>query len=481
MHKRRYDIFIRTLIFIFILLISSIQAVELEKVSRIQPAGLLILRASLAGSNSAVKWEISAYTLDENTGARADQGVISLAYRDSVRILLVKTANKYTFYKVIVTEDNNKDSVEFQVFNKGAAEKYLFQNPIIQSKPIPVYIILPSKYSSESKFLMSMHGTNRNADDYANIWKSFGSANNYIITAPEFSSSLWSSSSYILGNMFTGSNGAGSLNPKEYWTFYLVQLIHKELAEMCGLSDSTYTIWGHSAGAQFVHRMALFCPDNLISRYISANAGWYTVPDLEVIYPWGVKHALLTNITSGYLYEFTTSNLVIMRGTADTLRDSNLNTDPLSDAQGRNRFERAGYYYNKALEINPSLTWPFIDVLNVGHDDAKMALAAGEFILSSVTSVAEKGNEIIDGSGISSYPNPFNASTQIVFSVSKASHVLVAVYNAIGEKVITLTNEFMNPGKYIRSFNAGNLSSGVYFCTLTNGGTVKTAKILLLK
>jgi len=462
------------------LLQTNIHAVELQKVSRIQAAGILALHASFADTNNVITWELTSYTIDENTGARADQDVISVVYKDSIRILLVKQANKYTFYNVVVNEGNSKDSIEVQVLNKGVPQKYLFQNPVYPTKPIPVYVILPTVYSTNSKMLFSMHGINRNAYDYANIWKSFGIANNYIIAAPEFSSADWSSSAYILGNMFTGTNGTGSLNPEWRWTFYFVQLIHQELVEACGIKDSTYILWGHSAGAQFVHRMALFFPDSLVSTYISANAGWYTAPDTSVVYPWGVKHDLLS-ISSDYLFGFTNRNLIVMRGTADTLRDSNLDVEPLSDAQGRNRFERAGYYYAQARKINPNLTWLLIDVPDVSHEDNKMAIAAGNYLLNPTHIASERNDELPEEFTLASFPNPFNATAQLAFNINQAGVIVMKIYNNLGEIISVLVNEYLTPGSYRQTFNAEYLPSGVYFCVLTDGITSAATKLLLLK
>lgn len=79
------------------------------------------------------------------------------------------------------------------------------------------------------------------------------------------------------------------------------------------------------------------------------------------------------------------------------------------------------------------------------------------------------------------YPNPFNPSTLISYSIPKASNVRLSVLNMLGEEVATLVNEYQNSGKYSKSFNALNLTSGVYFYTLkTDLGTI-SKKMLLVK
>ena len=79
------------------------------------------------------------------------------------------------------------------------------------------------------------------------------------------------------------------------------------------------------------------------------------------------------------------------------------------------------------------------------------------------------------------YPNPFNPSTNISFTVSKATDVTLDVFNTIGEKVATLINGKVKAGETVVSFNGANHASGVYFYQLTAGNVVETRKMLLVK
>jgi hypothetical protein len=79
------------------------------------------------------------------------------------------------------------------------------------------------------------------------------------------------------------------------------------------------------------------------------------------------------------------------------------------------------------------------------------------------------------------YPNPFNSSTQINFSVTKASQVKLAVYNILDQEVAVLLDEFVNVGSYSKSFNAKDLSSGLYIYTIEAGPVSISKKMTLLK
>jgi len=79
------------------------------------------------------------------------------------------------------------------------------------------------------------------------------------------------------------------------------------------------------------------------------------------------------------------------------------------------------------------------------------------------------------------YPNPFNPSTTIEFSIPKQSYVKVEVFNTLGEKVSALVSEELSAGNYKYDWNAENLSSGIYYYTLTASGFTQTRKLVLLK
>ncbi len=82
---------------------------------------------------------------------------------------------------------------------------------------------------------------------------------------------------------------------------------------------------------------------------------------------------------------------------------------------------------------------------------------------------------------IRNYPNPFNPTTTIAYQLPKKSHVLLKIYNTLGEEVATLVNEGKEPGYYNVSFNAANLPSGLYLYKLTAGNFTKVGKMMLLK
>ena len=79
------------------------------------------------------------------------------------------------------------------------------------------------------------------------------------------------------------------------------------------------------------------------------------------------------------------------------------------------------------------------------------------------------------------YPNPFNPGTTINYSIPTNSMVQLVVYNILGKEVAILVNEDKLAGSYTVNFNGSELSSGVYFYTLTTGTEVISNKMLLIK
>ena len=79
------------------------------------------------------------------------------------------------------------------------------------------------------------------------------------------------------------------------------------------------------------------------------------------------------------------------------------------------------------------------------------------------------------------YPNPFNPTTNIRYEIPKNGFVKLVVFDILGREVQILVNEKQNTGTYEITFNGSNLSSGIYFYTLTAGEYKETKKLVLLK
>lgn len=95
-----------------------------------------------------------------------------------------------------------------------------------------------------------------------------------------------------------------------------------------------------------------------------------------------------------------------------------------------------------------------------------------------------KNNNISEVSGFSlsqNYPNPFNPSTKINYQLPVTGFVNIKVFDITGKEIATLINQQQNPGNHTVTFNAGNLSSGIYFYKIQSEKFFETKKMTLVK
>ena len=79
------------------------------------------------------------------------------------------------------------------------------------------------------------------------------------------------------------------------------------------------------------------------------------------------------------------------------------------------------------------------------------------------------------------YPNPFNSSTIIEYELSHAGFTTLKIYNSLGEQVSSLVSKYLQPGRYIISWDASKCASGMYFYRLQTGEFTATKKLILLR
>ena len=115
---------------------------------------------------------------------------------------------------------------------------------------------------------------------------------------------------------------------------------------------------------------------------------------------------------------------------------------------------------------------------NLEHEDDGMML---NIEINEPTNIEEKNTLRETFELHQNYPNPFNPSTTIKFRVGDFSEVVLSVFNSVGQKVIDLVNDNLEPGNYDVNFDGSSLSSGVYLYKLKTNTGVIVKKMQLLK
>lgn len=262
----------------------------------------------------------------------------------------------------------------------GKSGKLVF-NPGVNfgNAPIDVYYYIPPGDPAKMDFQVILHGMDRNAYEYLIPWASKAREYGIVTVAPEFKEEYFNSEQYNEGNLIGNS---GSLNPPDKTTFWLIDRIFEFVLEELKLTQTSYNIYGHSAGGQFVHRFMMFHGSPYVKKAVAANPGWYTSPDAAINYPYGVR-PYITDINS-FRANYYAKELIILLGTADTLRTSSLRTTPEADAQGLNRFERGNNFFTAnqqwAVAGGHQFRWQCHHVPDVGHNHTLMSPAAADHL-----------------------------------------------------------------------------------------------------
>ncbi|MCG8481875.1 MAG: hypothetical protein MJA31_01055, partial [Clostridia bacterium] len=249
----------------------------------------------------------------------------------------------------------------------------------LKDKPVKLWYYTPVDNPKDLPILFVMHGTKREGERYMDNLIEFADQYQFIIIAPEFSKAKYpGSAGYNLGNMFDDEGVAIS---EDKWSFSIIEPIFDFVVSKINGNQKNYDMFGHSAGAQFVHRFLVFKKDTRVNRLVSANAGWYTLPDFQIDFPYGLKG---TEAGQSKLERALQKSMTILLGEEDIKRDKYLRITEEADMQGLHRLERGQYYYQKGIEIantlNTTINWTIQFVPGVGHSSKGVSPATAKIL-----------------------------------------------------------------------------------------------------
>ncbi|MBL0143163.1 MAG: hypothetical protein IPP91_13930 [Betaproteobacteria bacterium] len=244
-------------------------------------------------------------------------------------------------------------------------------------RPLRVYTYRPRQCDSTCPIQFVLHGMSRHASNYRDYWELAADRYGFVVIAPEFAEKYWpGSAAYNLGDVADNSD-------REKWSYSVIEHLFDEMRD--GQKD--YRIFGHSAGAQFVHRMMFLLPENRAVAAMVANAGWYMMPEWRsdkaaAKYP----HSLVGSpVGEKELRQALGRKVYVLLGEADTKTDDPaLDKSEGSMKQGANRVERGENFFGAATgaaaALGVKLGWELSYVPGTGHQGSKMSRAAADIV-----------------------------------------------------------------------------------------------------
>ena len=240
----------------------------------------------------------------------------------------------------------------------------------VKIRPITVWSYRPKEMSPNAAVLFVMHGVQRDAERYRNEWQPYAERAKALLLVPEFAA-----------ENFPG--GGGYAAAKQDAASAALEKLFDHAIKLTGLNASDYPLYGHSAGAQFVHRFILSHPKARAKTAVAANAGWYMMPDFEVRFPYGLKASGLdaTDLTAAL-----GKKLLILLGDKDVdPKHPQLNRSAGAMRQGAHRLARGENFFRAARlaasQLNAPFQWEIATVAGADHNNAKMAVAAAPLLL----------------------------------------------------------------------------------------------------
>ncbi len=241
-------------------------------------------------------------------------------------------------------------------------------------EPITLFTYKPPTYRG-GPLLVVFHGVGRNAEEYRNFAITMAERFGVLVVAPHFDNERFPSARYQRGGLLDRD---GKTQPPEKWTYAVVPKIVAHVRTLEGKPELPFYLIGHSAGGQFLVRLAAFMPGEAV-RIVAANAGSHLFPvrDQDFGYGFGGLPAELSN--DEVLRRYLAARLVLYQGTGDILPSNSFDQSPAGMRQGENRLARARAAFETARTLAKERGWEFnwrkVETPDIGHEAAFMFAA----------------------------------------------------------------------------------------------------------
>ena len=240
-----------------------------------------------------------------------------------------------------------------------------------------MWYFLPDKLAPDAPVVIAMHGVKRDGDRYRDEWRPHAEKHRFLLLAPQFTNEQFPGTTHYNDGGIPEKKGRVKSLPEDS-SYRFIEPVFREAKKLSGNRSDQFHLYGHSAGGQFVHRFTFFVPDAPVKLAIAANPGWWTMPDLGVAFPYGLKNSPLDEAG---LKAALQRPLIVLLGTADNDPDHpELRKTPEAEAQGPHRFARGNNFFQQAQDrakaLGVPLAWKLGTVPGVAHQNSGMSEAA---------------------------------------------------------------------------------------------------------
>lgn len=241
----------------------------------------------------------------------------------------------------------------------------------LRGLPFDVFTYRPNCPSAG--ILLVFHGLSRNAAGYRNVARSLGDRTCMIVVAPLFDAERFPSWRFQMGGLVYQR----ALQPPSDWTGQFVLDLVAWVRQQEG-QPLPYSMIGHSAGGQFLSRLAAFTQTEA-RRIVIANPSTYVFAALQTKAPFGLGGVYSPKMAEAQLKRYLQTPVTIFLGQED-VGEEELNESPAARAQGESRYARGLNAYRTAQTLAQSRGWTFnwrlVELAGVGHNTVKMFASA---------------------------------------------------------------------------------------------------------
>lgn len=243
------------------------------------------------------------------------------------------------------------------------------------SEPLTLYTYKPANYRG-GPLLVVFHGVQRNAEDYRNYAITMAERFGAIVVAPHFDKERFPMARYQRGGI---QKTDGSPAPREQWTYSLVPKLVAFLRAGEGAPQLPYYLIGHSAGGQFLVRLAAFMPGEA-KRIVAANPGSLVFPTREQDFGYGFGGLPAELSNDEVIRAYLAAPLTLYLGTGDVTPEHSLDVTPPALKQGPHRLARGRACFAAAEALAKAKGWAFnwrrVETADIDHDAKRMFAAA---------------------------------------------------------------------------------------------------------